>query len=191
MEAFLTSAALVAFAEMGDKTQLLVMTLAGRYRRPWPIVAGVFVATLLTHSLAVLIGVQAARLIDGPWLPFVVAAAFIAMGLWMLVPEAEEETDEGPEARGRGLFVMTFLFFLLAELGDKSQIAALTLGARFDSLLPVVAGTVTGEMLAILPAILLGPWLLRRLSGAWIRRGAALLFVIMGVFQLLHALDIW
>ena len=139
MEALLTSIALVALAEIGDKTQLLAIVLATRFRRPWPIVAGILCATLANHFLAALVGEQAANILDGTWFRYLVAGSFIAMAAWTLVPDTLDE--DGPRPARFGAFVTTLVAFFLVEMGDKTQLATIALGARFHSVLPVMTGT--------------------------------------------------
>jgi len=182
-QAFLTATALVTLAEIGDKTQLLSFILAARLRRPRPIMAGILVATLANHALAGWLGAVAARRLPAAWLPWIVGLSFIAFGLWALVPDRLDD-DEAPQASARGVFVTALVAFFLAEMGDKTQFATVALGARFDSLTAVVAGTTLGMMLANVPAVLIGERLAHRLPLTWIRRGAALLFVLTGLWSL-------
>ena len=186
MEAFLTSSLLVAVAEIGDKTQLLAIVLATRFRKPVPIVLGILVATLANHALAAFAGQFAAELIDGQWFRVAVAASFIAMGLWTLVPDKLDE-DEQPRARG-GVFLTTLVAFFLVEMGDKTQIATVALGARFEHLIAVTAGTTLGMMIANVPAVLLGNALVQRISMKAVRIVAALSFVAAGVWMLADAM---
>jgi putative Ca2+/H+ antiporter (TMEM165/GDT1 family) len=182
LEALLTSTAVVALAEMGDKTQLLAIVLAARFRRPLPIVLGILVATLANHALAALVGQQAAQILDGAWFRYAVAASFIAMAAWTLVPDKYDEGETKP-ARS-GAFLTTLVAFFLVEMGDKTQIATVALGARFNDVLLVTAGTTLGMMLANVPAVLLGEALVRRLPLQAMRIGAALLFLAIGLWLL-------
>ena len=186
MEAFLTSALLVAVAEMGDKTQLLAIVLATRFRKPLPIVLGILVATLANHALAAFAGQFAAGLIDGQWFRVAVAASFIVMGLWTLVPDTLDE-DEQPRARG-GVFLTTLVAFFLVEMGDKTQLATVALGAQFANLVAVTLGTTLGMMIANVPAVLLGNALVQRISLKAVRMVAAASFVVVGVWMLAEAL---
>jgi putative Ca2+/H+ antiporter (TMEM165/GDT1 family) len=186
MEAFLTSTLLVAVAEIGDKTMLLAIVLASRFRKPLPIVLGILVATLANHALAAFAGQTMADLLRGLWFNLAVALSFIAMGLWTLVPDTLEE-DEQPRARG-GVFLTTLIAFFLVEIGDKTQIATVALGARFANVSLVAAGTTLGMMIANVPAVLLGHALVRRISLATVNRIAAVLFVGAGVWMLIEAL---
>lgn len=186
MEAFLTSTLLVSLAEIGDKTQLLAIVLATRFRKRLPIVLGILAATLANHTLAALAGQLAADLLAGPWFRLAVAASFIAMGLWTLIPDKLDD-DEKPHA-GRGVFLTTLVAFFLVEMGDKTQIATVALGAQFDSLVAVAAGTTLGMMIANVPAVLLGDALVRRVSLKVVRGLAAASFVAVGVWMLVETL---
>ena len=183
LEAFLTSATLVALAEIGDKTQLLSFVLAARLRKPLPIIAGIFVATLLNHALAGSLGVWLAQLIAPQWLPWITGAVFIAFGLWALHPDS---LDEDPEIHRAGAFVTTTLAFFIAEMGDKTQFATLALAAQFQgALVAVVMGTTLGMMLANVPAVMIGERLARRLPLTAIRWIAAAVFIATGIASML------
>jgi putative Ca2+/H+ antiporter (TMEM165/GDT1 family) len=186
MEAFLTSTLLVAIAEIGDKTQLLAIVLATRFRKPMPIILGILFATIANHALAALAGQLAADFLAGRWFRIAVAASFIVMGLWTLIPDKLDE-DEAPQARG-GAFLSTLVAFFLVEIGDKTQIATIALGARFENLLAVTAGTTAGMMVANVPAVLLGNALVQRISLNAVRIVAALSFVGVGLWMLADAL---
>ena len=179
MEAFLTSATVVALAEIGDKTMLLAIVLAARFRRPWPVVWGILFATLANHFLAALLGATIAGVLDGVWFRYAVAAGFVAMGLWTLIPDKLDE-DEDPKGRG-GAFLTTLIAFFLVEIGDKTQIATIALGARYDATLAVTAGTTLGMMIANVPAVFAGDALTKRVSLKAIRIVAAVLFVAIGL----------
>jgi len=184
MEALLTSTAVVALAEIGDKTQLLAILLATRFRRPWPIVAGILFATLANHFLAALLGEQAASFLDGFWFRYAVALSFIGMAAWTLVPDKIDE-DEAQRSPSRfGPFLTTVVSFFIVELGDKTQIATIALGARFHDALWVTAGTTAGMMLANVPAVFLGHELIRRVPLKVVRIVAALLFLAIGLWLL-------
>jgi putative Ca2+/H+ antiporter (TMEM165/GDT1 family) len=186
MEAFLTSSLLVAVAEIGDKTQLLAIVLATRFRKPLPIILGILAATVANHALAAFAGQFAAGLLDGQWFRLAVAASFIVMGLWTLVPDKLDE-DEQPKARG-GVFLTTLVAFFLVEMGDKTQLATVALGARFGNLVAVTAGTTLGMMIANVPAVLLGHALVRRISMKAVRIVAATSFVAAGLWMLVETL---
>ncbi len=184
MEALLTSTAVVALAEIGDKTQLLAIVLATRFRRPVPIIMGILVATLANHFLAALIGGQVASLLDGQWFRYVIAASFIAMAAWTLVPDKLDEAEQKPPRFGA--FVSTTIAFFLVEMGDKTQVATIALGAQYQNAVLVTLGTTLGMMIANVPAVLLGNQLIKRIPLATVRMIAALLFLVIGVWVLLQ-----
>jgi len=178
---------LVALAEIGDKTQLLSFLLAARLRKPLPIIAGIFVATVLNHALAGSVGVWLARLIAAQWLPRITGALFVIFGLWALHPDA---LDDEPKQHRAGAFVTTAIAFFIAEMGDKTQFATVALGARFQgALAAVVLGTTLGMMLANVPAVMIGERLAKRLPLRLIRGTAAAVFIVTGVVTVLGAPD--
>jgi len=180
LEAFLVSTGVVALGEMGDKTQLLALLLAARFRKPLPIIAGIFVATVLNHALAGALGAWLTTLVDPQWLRWLLGGSFIAVALWMLVPDSTEDAPSA--AHGRlGVFGVTVVAFFLAEMGDKTQIATVMLAARFDALTAVVLGTTLGMMLANVPAVLLGDKVIRWVPIRWLHLAAALVFAGLGV----------
>ena len=132
MEAILTSTAVVALAEIGDKTMLLAIVLATRFRKPLPIVFGILVATLANHGIAAFVGQSVASLLNGPWFRYAVGASFIAMALWTLVPDKLDD-DEQPKAPRFGAFLTTTIAFFIVEIGDKTQVATIALGAHRDA----------------------------------------------------------
>ncbi len=180
MEALLTSTAVVALAEIGDKTQLLAIVLATRFQRPIPIVAGIFVATIANHFLAALVGSQVASILDGQWFRYAIAASFIAMAAWTLIPDKLD--DEGHKPARFGAFVTTLIAFFLVEMGDKTQIATIALGARFHDVLPVTMGTTLGMMIANVPAVFVGHELLKYVPLNIVRMIAAGLFLVIGLW---------
>ncbi|MFA7601377.1 MAG: TMEM165/GDT1 family protein [Novosphingobium sp.] len=186
MEALLTSIAVVALAEIGDKTMLLAIVLAARLRAPWQILAGIFAATIANHALAALVGREVAGLVDAPWFRIAVALGFIAMAAWTLVPDKLDD-EQGFRHRGSA-FVTTTIAFFLVEMGDKTQIATVALGAQYHSVLAVATGTTIGMMIANAPAVFLGEELVRRISLKATRIAAALLFLALGLWQLSSAL---
>jgi putative Ca2+/H+ antiporter (TMEM165/GDT1 family) len=186
MQALITSVAVVALAEIGDKTQLLAILLATRFRRPWPIIAGIFAATLANHFLAALVGAEAARLLQGAWFRYLIAISFIVMAGWALIPD---KLDEPGERRPRfGAFVTTLIAFFLVEMGDKTQVATVALAARFHSVLEVMIGTTLGMMLANVPAVFLGHQLIKRVPMRAVRVVAALLFLAIGLWLLIETM---
>ena len=187
MEALFTSTVLVALAEIGDKTMLLAIVLAARFRRPLPIIAGIFLATILNHALAAWAGTLAADFFAGRTFRIVVAASFIAMGLWTLVPDKFED-DDVPASTIRSAFLTTLTAFFVVEMGDKTQLATVALGAQYHDVLAVAAGTTLGMMIANVPAVLLGDALVKRVSLTAVRFAAAALFVAAGIWMLVAAL---
>ncbi|MEQ8310488.1 MAG: TMEM165/GDT1 family protein [Sphingopyxis sp.] len=182
MEALFTSTAIVALAEIGDKTQLLAILLAARFGRPLPIILGILAATLANHALAALLGAQAAAFLDSPVFRYAIGASFIAMAAWTLIPDKFEEED-APRPR-YGAFLTTLVAFFLVEMGDKTQVATIALGAQYQAVVAVTAGTTLGMMIANVPAIFLGNELLKRVDLAKIRLVAAALFLAIGVWVL-------
>ncbi len=187
MQAFLTSAALVAAAEIGDKTQLLSFVLAARLRRPHAIIAGIFTATLFNHTLAGSLGVWLVKLVPHSLLNWIVALSFIAFGIWALRPDS---LKKDPRIHETGAFVTAFIAFFLAEMGDKTQLATIALAARFDALFEVVLGTTLGMLIADMPAVFLGEALAKRIPIQPIRYTAAILFMALGIATLFHALNL-
>ncbi len=186
MEAFFVSITTIAVAEIGDRTQLLSLLLAARFRRPWPIIAGIFCATLANHALAGALGVWVGSLLKPHTLEAVVGISMIAMAIWTLKPD---QLDEKRAAGGAmGAFLATLSSFFVAEIGDKTQIATLALAAAYPSLLAVVAGTTAGMMMANVPVVFLGKAFADRLPLKTIHYGAAILFAILGGLFLLRAL---
>jgi putative Ca2+/H+ antiporter (TMEM165/GDT1 family) len=169
MEAFLVSTLLVALAEMGDRTQLLTVMLASRYRRPIPILWGVLVAALAANVLAALAGFFLSGLLSAAWFHYAVSASFILMAVWAMVPE-------------KGVFLTTAVTFFIAEIGDKTQVAAAALAARFHDVLIVTAGTTLGMMLANIPAIWLGHRITRVLPIGALKLAAALVYLGLGLW---------
>jgi len=181
MEAFLVSTLAVTIAEIGDKTQLLALLLAARYRCFWPIAWGILLATLLNHALAGWLGALIAGWLSPDWLKGLLIGSFLLVALWTLKPDTLDE-DDGPRAGNTNAFIATTLAFFLAEMGDKTQVATVMLAARFDTaLLAVVAGSTTGMLIANLPVLALGARFADRLPLRAARIAAALLFVGMAV----------
>lgn len=180
MDALLTSTLVVALAEIGDKTQLLAIVLAARFGKPLTITAGILVATLANHFLAALVGVQVASILEGDWFRYLVAASFIAMAIWTLVPDKLEEEAEKPARFGA--FLTTLVAFFLVEMGDKTQVATVALGARFQDVVFVTMGTTLGMMLANVPAVLLGHQALKIMPLNVVRLVAAGLFLLIGIW---------
>jgi len=184
MEAFLVSTGIVALAEMGDKTQLLALILAVRFRKPIPIVLGIFVATLVNHGLAGALGAWLTQVIGPDLLRWVLGASFIAMAVWMLIPDTMDEEEDGQEPRW-GVFGTTVVAFFLAEMGDKTQIATVMLAARFDAYYWVVAGTTLGMMVANVPVVFLGERMTRLVPMRVVHIVSALVFAVLGALALM------
>jgi putative Ca2+/H+ antiporter (TMEM165/GDT1 family) len=180
----LSSFALVAASEMGDKTQLLAFSLAARFRKPGPILAGILVATLANHALASLAGSWVAATLGPKTLGYLLGALFIAFGAWTLVPDTFESADDSPP---RSVFLTTAILFFLAEMGDKTQFATMALGARFGDPVVVTIGTTLGMMVSDGLAVLLGDRIAHRVQMRSLRIFAALLFFAFGVWSLFDA----
>jgi Ca2+/H+ antiporter, TMEM165/GDT1 family len=179
-DAFGTSALVVALAEMGDKTQLLAIILAAKYRRPVPIVLGILAATLANHALAASAGFIIAEWLAGPAFRVAVGVAFIAMAGWALLPD---KADDAAVSRSYdGVFVTTLVAFFLVEIGDKTQIATSFLAARFHDVVAVTAGTTLGMMLANVPAVYFGEAITRLVPLNVVRIAAAALFAAIGLW---------
>ncbi|SFX51180.1 TMEM165/GDT1 family protein [Marinospirillum alkaliphilum] len=182
--AFLISTLIVTLAEIGDKTQLLALVLIARYRQPWPIIWGILLATLLNHALAAWLGALAAQWLASDWLPWILGISFILMGIWVLIPDKLDDEDTDPRWMKKGAFIATLVLFFMAEMGDKTQVATVALGAHFDSLVGVILGTTLGMLLANVPVILAGHLVMDRLPIKAIHGVTALLFILLGVWTL-------
>jgi putative Ca2+/H+ antiporter (TMEM165/GDT1 family) len=182
MEALFVSTGLVALAEIGDKTQLLSLVLAARYRRAWPIIAGIFAATLVNHALAGALGAWIMHAVGASLMTKILGVSFLAMAAWVLVPD---KLDDGAAPRQYGgIFWTTTVLFFFAEIGDKTQVATVMLAARFDSLWQVVMGTTIGMMLANAPVVWFGDAIAKRIPLGVVRKIAAAAFAVLGVFAL-------
>lgn len=186
MEAFFISTGVVALAEIGDKTQLLAFLLAARFKRPLPIILGIFVATILNHALAGAVGAWLTRLVQPDMLRWILGVSFIGMALWTLIPDKIED-DEAQVASKLGVFGATLVTFFLAEMGDKTQIATVAMAARYPEPVMVVLGTTLGMMLANVPAVFAGDKLAERIPMRLVHGLAATLFAALGVATLLGA----
>ena len=182
MNALLVSTGTVALAEIGDKTQLLALMLAARYRRPWPIVAGIVIATVLNHALAAALGDWLSTVLTPEVLRWLVAGSFLAVALWTLKPDT---LDDGETRHAKyGALVATTIAFFIAEIGDKTQVATILLAARFHDFAPVVGGTTLGMLLANVPVVLLGARFADRLPLKAARLTAAAVFAALGLWAL-------
>ena len=183
LEAFLVSAGVVALGEIGDKTQLLAMLLAARFRKPWPVILGILAATLVNHTLACYVGTVLRSVVPADWLQWAIALSFFAVAVWALKPDAIGD-DDAPATTSHGVFVVTAVAFFLAEMGDKTQVATAILASRFGMLAPVVAGTTLGMLIVDVPTVLFGGLAAKRLPLRAIRIAAALMFAVLGVAAL-------
>jgi len=189
LNAFLVSLIAVAVAEIGDKTQLLSLTLAAKYRRPWPICIGIFIATLVNHALAGGVGALLANWISPIAMRWAVVISFLGMAVWALIPDKVDD-EAASKGAGHGLVIATIVTFFLAEMGDKTQLATVALAAQYQPLWQVVAGTTLGMMIANVPVVMLGSRFAERIPLRAARLTAALLFLGLGqwnLFELLHA----
>lgn len=184
MQAFIVSVGLVALAEIGDKTQLLSLMLAARFRKPLPIILGILFATMANHAFAGAIGSWVSRSIGAEALSWILGISFIAMAIWILIPDKMDESKD--DASRLGIFWTTFISFFLAEMGDKTQVATVALAARYQSFFAVVAGTTVGMMLANVPVIFVGERASKKLPLKWIRIAAAVIFLLLAIFTLLR-----
>jgi putative Ca2+/H+ antiporter (TMEM165/GDT1 family) len=184
MDAFLVSTGIVALAEMGDKTQLLSLLLAARYRRPLPIILGILCATLANHAGAAALGAWVTAYIGYDNLRWIIGLSFIGMAIWMLIPDRLDEDET--RSQKFGVFGATLIAFFLAEMGDKTQVATVALAAQYTTFYVVVAGTTLGMMIANVPAVLFGERITRKLPLPLIHGVAALIFVTLGVMTLIN-----
>jgi Ca2+/H+ antiporter, TMEM165/GDT1 family len=190
MEALFVSTGVVALAEVGDKTQLLAFILAARFKKPWPIIAGIFCATVVNHGLAGALGAWITASVSPDLLRWVLGASFIGMAIWTLVPDKIEE-EETQVVKRFGVFGATLLTFFLAEMGDKTQIATVALAAHYASPIWVVVGTTAGMLVADVPAVLVGDKLADKIPMKWVHTVAAAIFAVLGVLTLIGAGARW
>ena len=186
MESFWVSTGVVALAEMGDKTQLLAFLLAARFKRPVPIIAGIFLATIVNHGLAGALGVWITTTLSPQIMRWVLGISFLAMAAWTLIPDQIEDEESSMTTRF-GVFGATLVTFFLAEMGDKTQVATVAMAAHYQDAWKVVAGTTLGMMIADVPAVFLGDKLSAKLSLKWLHAAAALVFAALGVATLMGA----
>jgi len=184
MESLLISTGVVALAEIGDKTQLLAFILAARFKKPIPIIAGIFIATLVNHGLAGALGAWITQSVNPSTLRWVLSASFIAMAIWTLIPDKIEE-DKTQVAQRWGVFVATLITFFLAEMGDKTQIATIAMAAHFADPFTVVMGTTLGMLIADVPAVFMGDKLANKIPMKLVHSIAAAIFTLMGVATLM------
>jgi putative Ca2+/H+ antiporter (TMEM165/GDT1 family) len=188
MQAFLVSTGVIALAEIGDKTQILSLILAARYRKPLPIILGVFTATLANHAVAGGIGTWLGQVLDPSLLNWLVVASFILMAGWILLPDKFDEEQVNLPKRALGVFGTTVFAFFLAEMGDKTQVVTVALAARFHDFVGVVSGTTLGMMLANVPVIYLGHRFADRIPAKAVHVLAAVILVLLGGLALRNAL---
>lgn len=181
---FLVSTGVVAAAEFGDKTQLLALVLAARFRRPGPIILGILLATIANHLAAGWLGEWLGSRLHGPVLEWALGLSFLVAAVWVLIPDRLSGNEQDVARIGHGAFITTLLAFFLAEIGDKTQIATIALAARFEALVPVVAGTTLGMLIANVPVVLLGNSVARRIPLRPIRLIAAAIFLALGIREL-------
>ncbi len=193
MDAFLVSTGVVAIAEIGDKTQLLALLLAARFRKPWPILLGIFLATIANHAIAAEAGVLAAQWLGDNWMgsqtfKIVLGVSFIIMAGWALIPDKAD--DAAPDSHKYGAFLTTLIAFFIIEMGDKTQVATIGLAAHYGTFLFVAAGTTIGMMLANAPVVFIGEAAASRLPLNLIRMIAALSFAVLGLYGVLDGLGV-
>ena len=189
LESLFVPTGIVALAEIGDKTQLLALLLAARFRRPWPIIWGIVIATLANHFAAGAVGHWVAGLFSQTTLSWILAASFAAVAVWTLIPDKLDD-DEESKLKRYGPFVTTLIAFFLAEMGDKTQIATVMLAAQYQQLTMVVAGTTLGMLIANVPVVLAGHFAADRLPMTLIHRLAALCFAGLAIYAACQALGI-
>ena len=186
MSAFVISTGIVALAEIGDKTQLLAFILAAKFKKPIPIIFGILIATLVNHGLAGAIGEWLTSLATPQTMGLILGISFIAMALWTLIPDKFDEADA--KLAHFGIFGTTLVAFFLAEMGDKTQVATVALAAKYQTLLPVVAGTTLGMMIANVPAVFVGKQIAQKMPVKLVHSIAAAIFAVLGVVTLVGTL---
>jgi putative Ca2+/H+ antiporter (TMEM165/GDT1 family) len=186
VSALTLSAGVVALAEMGDKTQLLSLMLAARYpRQVLAIIAGIFIATIANHACAALLGHWLMTLVSPDVMRWILGASFLGIGLWLLVPDhIDDAADSKVADRALQVLMLTVVLFFLAEMGDKTQIATIALGARYEDVVSVTIGTTLGMMLANAPAVWIGQKFTQRMPIKWVHAVAAITFIAIGVATL-------
>lgn len=186
MQELISSTLIVALAEMGDKTQLLALLLAARFKKPLPIILAILVATLINHGISAILGQWITEVLNPVWLVWGLAIGFIAMAAWMLIPDQlDDETESIQKWQKYGVFGATFILFFIAEIGDKTQIATVALAAKYDSIFLVTLGTTLGMLIANVPAVLIGDRFASRLPVAFIHKIGAMIFLVLGIMTLL------
>ncbi|MGF6692894.1 putative Ca2+/H+ antiporter (TMEM165/GDT1 family) [Metapseudomonas resinovorans] len=189
LESLFVPTLIVALAEIGDKTQLLALLLAARFRKPWPIIWGIVAATLANHFAAGAVGSWVASFFSAATLSWILAASFAAVALWTLVPDKLDD-DEESGLKKYGPFLTTLIAFFLAEMGDKTQVATVMLAAQYPHFVMVVLGTTLGMLIANVPVVLAGNFAADRLPLTLIRRLAAVAFAALAVYAIYEALKL-
>ena len=190
IEAFLVSTGIVALAEIGDKTQLLAIVLAARFRKPLPIIFGILIATLLNHAAAGFLGVWVSHLVGPTAMRWALGVSFILMAGWMLIPDKIEDAEQASTSK-LGVFGATLIAFFLLEIGDKTQIATIALAAKYEALAAVVLGTTLGMMIANVPAVFVGDIAAKKINLRVVHAIAATVFAVLGVLVLLGYGDVF
>ena len=185
MEALFVSTGVIALAEIGDKTQLLAFILAARFKKPWPIIAGILAATLLNHGLAGLLGAWITTVVSPDVMRWVLGGSFLGMAIWTLIPDKIEE-EETQIANRLGVFGATFVTFFLAEMGDKTQIATVAMAAHYAAPFWVIMGTTLGMLIADVPAVFVGNQFAAKIPMKLVHAIAAAIFAVMGLMTLFH-----
>lgn len=184
MYGLLVSTGVVALAEIGDKTQLLALVLACRWRKPVPIILGILIATIANHAAAAVVGVAVTDFLTPEVLKWVLGLGFLAMAGWMLVPDKLDDDEGEPKASKYGPFLATLVTFFIVEIGDKTQVATVALAAEFQNLVMVTLGTTIGMLLANVPVVLIGDKAGAKIPLGLVRGISAALFAVMGVAAL-------
>lgn len=188
LESLLVPTGIVALAEIGDKTQLLALILAARFRKPWPIIAGIVAATLANHAAAGAVGAWVGSFFSNVTLHWILAASFLATAAWTLIPDKMDD-DEAGTAKRYGPFLTTLIAFFLAEIGDKTQVATVMLAAQYPHLIMVIIGTTLGMLIANVPVVLAGNFAAEKLPLTLIRRLAASAFAVLALIAVYSAMQ--
>ncbi|MEA5446375.1 TMEM165/GDT1 family protein [Gammaproteobacteria bacterium AB-CW1] len=186
IEAFFLSLAAVSLAELGDRTQLLALLLAVKFRKPWAVLGGLAVASIGIHGLSAGVGMSLGQFVDDQILGWIVGALFVGMGIWVLIPE-QVHTDDRPRETGRGAFITAMVTFFLMEIGDKTQLTSMAMAAHFETIIPVMMGATFAMLLVNAPVIWLGHKFADRIPMRTVRVLAALLFIAIGAWVLWEA----
>ena len=189
LESLFVPTAIVALAEIGDKTQLLALILAARFRKPWPIIAGIIAATLANHAAAGAVGAWFSTFFSAATLHWILAASFAATALWTLIPDKMDD-DEASSARRFGPFLTTLIAFFIAEIGDKTQVATVMLAAQYPHLIMVIIGTTLGMLIANVPVVLAGNFAAEKLPLTLIRRLASAAFFVLAAVAVYSAMEV-